>query len=548
VEAEKQQFMPTNYRKFTGTHNLTKAYMYNFTECIIGPEREAILNNLRAAEWASGLVPSVHDLFLSGGLGYLIVHNLAKKVINGKITIAGNKNDGEKILKVFNNKHLKKVLMSSISRGAALMKLNFDEKMQPKWSYVQLGNFILNMNEYDEIKEAKIYIDLFTEDSNTQLKDRFYCIYERRWFKDGENQAKVRYGITRVMTAGIKQTDKVQDLEAKDIPEAILEKYKGIYDFNKTYTLPIEDSLGVYLINNTEQNTKYPLCPYGESQLINAMDELYAYDHALTAKENDKYLGRGRVLVPTIMNANPSLKQSPSMITIPGLPGIPGVAPVTAGTPGPVAPTPLDKTFYNLIPSIALDKQQPQSVQFDLRTEQWWKDLADTAGSIAVLCGMSPGDVDPRLVGGQYKTDDQVDSEKDLTTASVEAIRELADESLNAMINDIAKALKLKGEFNIVWPQAGLTNTKARTERCINLFNAGLMALVTALKELHPDWSDDEVEEEIERINQKEELVELDMDKNPDDDENSENDDENDATDDDNKPNKKKDPKNGADK
>lgn len=305
---------------------------------------------------------------------------------------------------------------------------------------------------------------------------------------------------------------KTIEFDKKSLTPLDLKNLQGIYPdypLYKEVVLPFDNYLGVELFNYTETNSKFPNCWFGEAMLSDVGDSLYAYDHAFTAKENDKYLGRGRALIPSQFQNDENLTEKKKSIigsmTISAIGGS-QEAPRIARRKKPE----LDKTFYDEIAQGTGEPVRPTSIQFNLRTVEWREELNGALGDIASRVGISAVDLDTRLNGSQQRTATEVnrDSDKTLTTAS--AKKELFTPGLDALIECLVHSLA--DEFKdidcfIEWPKQGLANPQVQTQVVREQYDAHLISRETAIKRLNPEWSDAEVKEEIKRIEAEENVV-----------------------------------------
>lgn len=499
--SEAVRYLPTNFRAYVGENGLYSAEEMTFIRCLPILERYVVYNNLKCAEWAKCRVSTVHETFLSGGLGYRIVEALKDKIINGRIKITeegvdkkSNSDNIKQLQKIFSNKYLKRLFRHTVARGAVVAAINIRNE-KPYLTLTPIGKFIVELDDDGKVIKSETFLDVYMQKTASTATDIFYSLVEIRFF-DKQNKPKIRYTIQKTtfkknsnLFDDKNGNNKSEYLEYKSIPKSILEKFAD-YDLNIIQDIPLNDSLGIYLFNNTEENAKYPTVAIGESQLMPVLDQLYAFDHAFTAKENDKYLGRGRVLVPEVM------RNRRSKVPKIDLPSFNGSVSENVDDDIPYE-TELDKTFFVKVNAYDIEKQKPTSVQFGLRTSEWWEEMTNTASSIAVTCGISPGDIDPKFAMGVQKTDDQVDAEKDITTSTVEAKRDLVIDNLNDMLNDVASILRYTSTYSISFMLSGMTNTSKRISNTIELFSAGLMSKKRSLEQIHPDWSPSEIDEEL---------------------------------------------------
>ena len=158
----------------------------------------------------------------------------------------------------------------------------------------------------------------------------------------------------------------------------------------------------------------------------------------------------------------------------------------------------LDNTFYNEIPSsFDNSKAKPEPIQFALRTQEWRMEIEGLLGDIAAQAGVTASMLDSRIVGSGQKTAYQVCAEEDLTRATIEDKRALLNCGLKPLFEDLKEFYQLKDELSVRWPQSGLSNYSLLSQTTINEYDAGLISLEVAIKRLHPDWNQEEIEKEI---------------------------------------------------
>lgn len=284
----------------------------------------------------------------------------------------------------------------------------------------------------------------------------------------------------------------------------MIETFKKVYPdvalFKANY-LPFTDSLGVSLSNCTKRNTLFRSMWFGDAFLVKVMDELYAYDHAFTCKENDKYLGRGRALVPKQMSAaaltanrriDLSLQRS-SMANIP-----------FSDEQVRERHKELDKTFYAELSTTTGEAVKPTSIQFNLRTAEWRMELEGTAGDIAARLHISACDIDSRLNGGGQRTATEINKESDMTMKLANKKRELFKASLMSLVRDLLEVFGYDRNMDcyIEYPSVGLSNPQVATAVITQQVSARLLSKYTALKKLNPEMSEKEIQEELVRIEQ----------------------------------------------
>jgi hypothetical protein len=214
---------------------------------------------------------------------------------------------------------------------------------------------------------------------------------------------------------------------------------------------------------------------------------LIEYDVTRTYKEVDKELGRGRALVPEFMS------------TASPIANIGHTGHVTSMIPGMSSGMPRDVVITRY-PSKSLEDNKPTSIQFDLRTEQWRNDIAGTIGDICSAFGLSVIDYDPRLLQMGQRTDDEINAMTDITRSTVEDKREIAEESINAMLNQISKFYNVDEPVFIRWSMRAILNPTKNNSLIGQQLAQGTISQETAIRRENPDFTKEEVEEELQRI------------------------------------------------
>jgi hypothetical protein len=163
--------------------------------------------------------------------------------------------------------------------------------------------------------------------------------------------------------------------------------------------------------------------------------------------------------------------------------------------------TVLDTTFMQPYPNMTGDtsKATPQAVQFNLRTMEWISDKQDYVTSICTGCGLSVFDYDPTLCSGA-RTAREIDELSDLTASTVNEKRSILTQEINKMLKDIAMMLGKSISIFVKWDKSTTVNTAANNELVLARKSAGLMSRETAIKMLNPNWTLEEVQAELERI------------------------------------------------
>ncbi len=489
-------FLPTNFKRYIGDYSPIIQNIEEYLPLYKYPDRYAVENNLRAARWGMSRNEVVHAGMLSSAVGKRLVKILVSKIIGPGIFLNGNDQAKAGFFKVINEskltRTLSKAFTGSVLRGSSLIKLDYVNK-KVACNIVQLGRYQITKGFDEEIEKVRIFTSMFLGED----KMSGHVVVEERFYKtvtEGVQQVTYPYGIYRVSKCLWKEKQTIESyIKNDEVPDAITEwcESRNI-SINKEVRLPFSN-IGVFQIDNTWTNTDFDSSLFGESSFLGLGDLFYSLDHSLTSKENDKYIGRGRVIVPKPLQAGIGNIQSVNKI----INGIgTSMNPVSQGVRAP-----LDQTFYNEIPS-TLDPtkaMQPESIQFDLRTNDWISTKGDEVCDICNRVGISPESFDPRLTPEGYKNIEQISAENDITRSTIEDKRKIATTPINEMLFTICDFLGISA-LSIEWSQVGLSNYSLLHRTVVEEYNAGLISQESALKRLHPEWTDEQVKNEMELI------------------------------------------------
>ena len=447
-------------------------------------ERIAMLNNYEASKYARGYVSDVHYKLLNSKIVKKIHKKLIAKIASN-VDIAGESDtDVTDIKNMISNfsTQVKTATSYMLSRGEACITINHNEGEKVLMEVYPLARYDLKKNSFGEIEEAMLYKQLF-DGAHKYLK---YVLIEHR-FKKGDS-FYVEYKVVQYTFRTMTYTEDVEKYEVDydKLPNEIKEVL-GDIELYKPSIIPF---LGVYRIKNTEVNELCPHSDIGESQYMDIMDEVVSLDTSYTYRDVDKNIGRGRMVVPSLASATPrEIKFDP----------ISGMASRESYTE---RKTVLDTTFMQPYPNMTGDtsKSTPQAVQFDLRTNEWITDKQDYISSICTGCGLSVFDFDPTLCSG-VRTAREIDELSDITAFTVNEKRSILTDVLNRMLKDITVLLKkTAAKLFVKWDKSTTVNTAANNEIVLSRKNAGLMSRKTALQMLNPNWNEEEVMAELERI------------------------------------------------
>jgi hypothetical protein len=100
------------------------------------------------------------------------------------------------------------------------------------------------------------------------------------------------------------------------------------------------------------------------------------------------------------------------------------------------------------------------------------------------------------------RTDDEINSMTDITRATVDDFRELNEYEINKMIKCVATLFGINQNIAIRWSMSSILNPTKNGNLVCQKFTNGLISRSSALKELNPDLTDDEIQDELNKINE----------------------------------------------
>jgi hypothetical protein len=501
------EFLPEPLRVWLKQPQKVSVYRsYDYLRMFSGQDLLAIMNNNLANNIASGFTNANYSNLMSG-IAPRMLEILVNKIIN-KVDYIGYENcqELEDILsKEYLTIKLDKAYNNAIRTGRDLLVL------YPKGEEIDKAIQIRNVECFrhrliyddEEIREVYILADKIEAKANEN-----YMIFEHRFFSnDGKPMQEYTCELYSWRNDELDKTNKykftkeemnrlVEKLEAS-IAEALKQ-----YKFYKPVELPFR-GLGCYDIKNSIYNSKFPSSSIPESRFVNVQDKIMEIENSITYKEMDKNLGRGRATIPSSFNFAHGL-------------ALGGANASNLANKGAFV-NPLDSTFFVQYNTNASDKAvAPQGIQFDIRSEAWRTSLNGEIGDLCAVFGISILDFDPRLLQSGQRTDDEINAMTDITADTVSKLRNINEYKINQMLNDIVAYSGLEPKdkdgnivkFAIKWNIASIINpTKNQTLIGMQLQN-GTISRKEAIKRSNPDYTEQEIEEELKAIQEERGLAE----------------------------------------
>jgi hypothetical protein len=488
IDYEKlNQHLPETLRLLVGQRNrVTKSVEYDYLRLQNADEQLAILNNYNAYEIATGFSQAIHYSNLMTGTAPRLKNILRDKICS-RVMVEGDDNDLALLKNNYSEarltKDLKKAYDNAITTGRGVMVLDYI-KDKIKIRHFNLFRSKFKYNLAGELIQA----DLFVKIKNTSAFDNI-TIIERRYY-NSENKPCQKYVLCKISWQKENSLkSNIVEYDAKTLSDDVKKLFADV-TFNREIELVGYNDLGVYSIDNTINNDKYPYTNIPQSQFVDVQDLLVEREQSETYKVVDKHLGRGRIIKPNIMktgfDAGSSFGGSLTNMTF---------------NPSSYSSSSNDQTIFTQYETLSIDDCKPQSIQFDLRSEQWRADINGLVGDICACFGLTVLDFDPRLLVAGQRTDDEINAMNDITRATVNNYRDINEETINNFINQVASLCGAVTPVFIRWSMQSIMNPLRNSQLIQQQLANGTISQRTAIKRENPDYTDKEIDEEIERIN-----------------------------------------------
>ena len=491
IDYEKiNKFLPQSLRNFVGATNRVSRQNYQeFLTMYSGIELRAIMNNLVAAEYASGYSQFNLTYMRSGVPPKLLDIKVSKTV--GKVGYQ-IKNEGEAELEEkFDSNYFSNMLYKAMEQaaqtGRSVMVVygNYDNNEAHLECY-NLFRHKLVLGHKKEVKEAHLYI---TRIDGTKAGYE-YTIEEHRYYKQTKNNdGTIKFTPMQefIVNSVVYEREDKTDAEVTrldQIPEEIQKKYSDI-KFNQARELKGFNSIGVFTINHSKTNKKFPDLDIPEAMFVDAVDNCLMVETSITDKEVEKEVGRAQIMLPEFGKAQIGTYIDPSQ----------------SGMLVREMPTTYKNPIITTYPTKSMEDSKPTNVQFDIRAEQWETSIN---GDICRLCasvGIGIIDYDSRLLqGGNHLTDDEVNRMTDITANTVKAFRNLNTYEINKCLECVCILLGINTPAAIMWDMASILNPTRNTDLVIKKLQAGLISRKKAIAQANPEMTPSEIEDMIKQI------------------------------------------------
>lgn len=426
--------------------------------------------------FAQGYDPTIHGLgrLISTRTGCVVVRTLVDQIMSGDVQFEDKTGDGTAAGYVQEWAHdikfvsfLYKLVTFTVSGGVALAKINVTEYGELWLDALRIDRYFADIDSKGNVTRATCYISVY-EETVPGGKTKNWFLVERRFFKDGRPIARYELQPLEglVNSPVIPSNASVPWAAApEEVQNAFVRDY-GTARLGEDIVLPFV-GLGCSIVKNTMNSIVVPDTRFGDSALLNIIPYLIGIDQAFTNMINDQYLGAGWVYAPASI----------------------GDEMYTDG---------LQKRLRTYHAPDGSTSAKAEVVQFDIRAEQWQNVFDMYLRLISSAVGISANTLSSHLASdAASKTVSEIASENNKTTNMVENKRFLLSDGLAPLLREVLAFKGISGEVAIRFSRGGLTNMRNLVELTMMQYNAGLMSLEQAIEDLHPDWTKEQIDREV---------------------------------------------------
>ena len=495
------KFLPQSLRNFVGATNRVSRQNYQeFLTMFSGVELLAVMNNLVAAEYASGYSQFNLTYMRSGIPPRLLDIKVSKTV--GKVYYQ-TKNDEETMNSKFDSFYFSNMLYKAMEQAcqtgrSALVVYGDYDNQEAHLECYNLFRHRIRYGKKKEVKEASLFITRLDSDKiGTE-----YIVEEHRYYKEQKVYETKKQEDGTEITIPVKKFIPMQEFivnrsmyereDKKDakvvrldtIPDDIQAQFKDI-KFNQPRELKGFISIGVYPIIHSKTNKKFPDLDIPEAMFVDAVDNALMVETSITDKEVEKEIGRGQIMIPQFGKGS----QIGSYLT-----------PEQAGMMVREVPTSYRNPVIQPYPTTSMEDSKPTNVQFDIRSEQWENSINGDVARLCASVGISIMDYDPRLLQTGQRTDDEINAMTDITANTITAFRNLNTYEINKCLECVGQLLGIESPIAIRWDMASILNPTKNADLVVKLLTNGLISRKEAIRRANPNLNDNEVNEMIKQI------------------------------------------------
>lgn len=505
---------------------------------------------LPSVQWLDGFVPELHNNgtgIISTRIASCLISGTAKHIAGEKLLFKPTEKVSEDVFKVLKkvdewaikqkiHKAVKNAIGYALGIGTSCIKLNVKNGNTVWWQPFRFDRFYFLSSANGEVKDASFFMNSYTD--TRQGKDNCqYFLYERRYYKyfkgkirenpDGTFETIEKEGYRPVMEFKVNRASS-QSLNNmmpsssdrssvgwEEIPVEIRKLIKSDYSIiriNEPQVLPFPN-LGVELFINGEGDISIPTGDgFGESMIVEALDDFITYEVASSYALRDMNNGKGTIYLPKSMSlgdvvggalppveslSGGSLDHVPSVTEENTMGAAIGIPPITP-TQNPWSNQ--GNTPIELMKGVSPDQQQAIVQQFEIRAEEWQRIKENSIRNIAIKWGMSPKILASFLIQGQAQmTATQIDSEDDSSIAFINLHRSYFIDAINNLLETTLNFMGIPNNVKASFASPSLLNKDRLLQRVLQKLQAGLITIEDAVREMNPDVDEETLQSMIEK-------------------------------------------------
>ncbi len=490
----------------------SRTYTYALSEAFFAsvpyPYQRFYRSHVRQAlSWYNGFVDWFHkgqtgDTYFSTRIAYTVLHKLAKLTVGRKLLFDDDGKASNETIDMFGKKGLDPLHFIELYSK----KDNWSSKLKlaTEWTYaggtsalkldsvsgklvlepLRTDEFLFDTDHHGEVVKSSALIytetDTATRAGGEKGKELYYLFEERKYAENGKPMYRLAIKRGTGHDLGFKDVDfHSADQDFKSCPKHIREKFVRRFPrimFNEWQELPF-DTIGFWIIKATDGVSFAPSLPHGESLLTNCFHILQGYDFFYTALMTDMYLGRGKIIVPQHMQNPQSNMDWDDYGHFRGF----------------------DTFLTTMIPYVNPSDQKPLEIQFDLRSEDWKEIRNHLLQLLATNLGVSERTIATYLVPASEKPSNyEISADEDATAAFVEDKRDRLSRVFDEILEEILNFYGFESRVSVKFSKIGLQNQQNLLNNVTLKWQNGLIDHRTALEELYPDKTEDQITKIIE--------------------------------------------------
>ena len=440
--------------------------------------------------FSTGSADSVYNSGIKLNVGQT-VKDAAVRIIKGDKLILDGDDD---VCRVISDKWFSKVNFESFLEaaidymccgGTSMVKLNIARGGKIYPSATRVDRYYADIDEFGEVLHITIFNSFLFSQSFGRKSMRSYWLVEERFFKGGKPfvRYKVHFKsgvVGQEILPGIDAPGMAFDTLPSEVQQTLIRR--GVV-LDTDLPLPFRN-LGVWLLRRTATNSCVPGLAMGDPLVYGALDILWAVDTLFSGSVTDVILGKGKILVPKKYLG--SIREEFGKL---------GIKTRLGEFTDDMSDD--DDTLVYIYTEHDKDFT-PQSVQFEIRSEQYNGMLEMYLRQIVVHCGFAPTSVFPFLQDQSAKTATEVNAEENLTRATVLATHKRIIPVINEMLEEVLRYYGFVGTVRLQLTDY-IGNKVTRDMNTRENYTAGLTSRERAVQDIN-NLSAAETQEEIAKI------------------------------------------------